>query len=304
MSGEASGQAQAGQAQAVPAEGLPDEAMRRQLRELAVELAIEAGRFVRDERPVHVDVRKTKASKLDVVTVMDTRCEEMLRASIAAERPGDAVLGEEEGLSEGSTGLTWVLDPIDGTVNYLYDIPAYAVSVAVVVGDPTVPGAWVPVAGAVFNPGVDEIFDAHLGGGARLGAAGESSFPRPRMLHTPEPESLARALIGTGFSYDTERRGVQGQVVTALLPQIRDLRRMGAASLDLCAVAAGRLNGYYERGLQPWDMAAGLLIAEEAGAVVSGVDGPPSADMVVAGAPKVHAELLAALLQALADAEG
>lgn len=280
----------------------PDGSLRVHLRELAVELAIEAGRFVRDERPEHVDVRKTKASDLDVVTIMDTRCEEMLRALIAAERPDDAVLGEEDGLSEGSTGLTWVLDPIDGTVNYLYDIPAYAVSVAVVVGDPTVAGAWTPVAGGVFNPGVDEIFAAHLGGGATLAAAGTSTFPRSRTLSVPEPASLSRALIGTGFSYDIERRGVQGQVVTALLPQIRDLRRMGAASLDLCAVAAGRLNGYYERGLQPWDMAAGMLIATEAGALVTGVDGPPSSDMIVAAARGVHADLLEALGRALAQA--
>ncbi|MGB3257564.1 MAG: inositol monophosphatase family protein [Ornithinimicrobium sp.] len=283
---------------------LPDEAMRGGLRELAVELAIEAGRFVRDERPDHVDVRKTKASALDVVTIMDTRCEEMLRASIAAERPQDAVLGEEGGLSEGTTGLTWVLDPIDGTVNYLYDVPAYAVSVAVVVGDPTVPGAWMPVAGAVFNPGVDEIFAAHLGGGATLAPAGASTYPRPRTLTAPEPESLARALVGTGFSYDTELRGMQGRVVTALLPQIRDLRRMGAASLDLCAVACGRLNGYYERGLEPWDMAAGMLVATEAGALVTGAEGPPSREMIVAAAPEVHKDLIAALGQALIDAEG
>lgn len=282
-------------------EEMPSQDARQELREFAVELAIEAGRFVRDERPEQVDVRKTKASALDVVTIMDTRCEELLRSSIAAERPGDAVLGEEDGLSEGSTGLTWVLDPIDGTVNYLYDIPAYAVSVAVVLGDPTVAGAWTPLAGAVFNPGVDEIFDAHLGGGARLAAAGNSGFPRPRDLHTPEPESLARALIGTGFSYDTQRRREQGLVATQLLPQIRDLRRMGAASLDLCGVAAGRLNGYYERGLQPWDMAAGMVIATEAGAVVSGLEGPASADMVVAGAPGVHADLLAALRLAFAE---
>lgn len=281
---------------------LPDAVMCEQLRELAIELAIEAGRFVRDERPELVDVRRTKASELDVVTIMDTRCEEMLRASIAAERPDDAVLGEEDGLSEGSTGLTWVLDPIDGTVNYLYDIPAYAVSVAVVVGDPAVAGAWTPVAGAVFNPGVDEIFSAHLGGGATLAAAGASTFPRPRALSVQEPESLSRALIGTGFSYDVSQRDVQGQVVTSLLPQIRDLRRMGAASLDLCAVAAGRLNGYYERGLQPWDMAAGMLIATEAGALVSGVDGPPSSEMVVAGAPTMHADLAAALREALGQA--
>ncbi len=279
------------------ATGMPRMAMRQELRELALELAIEAGRFVRDERPNQVAVAQTKASDLDVVTVMDTQCEALLRASIAAERPDDAILGEEGGISEGSTGLTWVLDPIDGTVNYLYDIPAYAVSVAVVIGDPSVDGAWAPVAGAVFNPGVDEIFVAHAGGGATLSAAGDSAFPRPRNLNVVEPESLARSLIGTGFSYDTQRRRAQGLTATHLLPKIRDLRRMGAASLDLCAVAAGRLNGYYESGLQPWDMAAGALIAAEAGAIVSGLGGPASAEMIIAGTPQVQAELAAILAQ-------
>lgn len=280
---------------------VPDADACRELCELAVEVAIEAGRFVRDERPTSVDVRNTKTSELDVVTVMDTECETLLRASILAVRPDDAILGEEGGMTAGTSGLTWVLDPIDGTVNYLYDIPAYAVSVAVVAGDPTADGEWTPVAGAVFNPGVDEVFDAYRGGGARLAPVGLSTFPRPRRLIASEPESLARALVGTGFSYDTTRRREQGLVATALLPQIRDLRRMGAASLDLCAVAAGRLNGYYERDLQPWDMAAGALIAVEAGALVSGLNGPASADSIVAAPPGVHPQLREALRAALHD---
>lgn len=271
--------------------GMPDPAVRVELRELAVELAIEAGRFIRDERPAHVSVAQTKASSLDVVTIMDTEAEALLRRSIAAERGADAVLGEEGGSVAGSSGLTWVLDPIDGTVNYLYDIPAYAVSVAVVIGDPTVRGAWTPIAGAVFNPGVDEIFDAHLGGGSRVRAAGGGNYPRSRDLRAAEPGSLAGALVGTGFSYDTTQRRHQGLIATALLPAVRDLRRMGAASLDLCAVGAGRLDAYYESGLKAWDMAAGALIAAEAGASVSGLDGPPGEDMVLAATPELCAEL-------------
>ncbi|MGB5951919.1 MAG: inositol monophosphatase family protein [Ornithinimicrobium sp.] len=282
---------------------MPDESLRVELRELAVELAIEAGRFIRDERPAHVDIAETKASSLDVVTIMDTEAEALLRRSITAERADDGVLGEEGGLSTGSSGLTWVLDPIDGTVNYLYDIPAYAVSVAVVIGDPTVPGAWAPVAGAVFNPGVDEIFDAHAGGGSRVSAAGGSSYPRPRDLRATDPGSMAGALIGTGFSYDTALRRHQGLIATELLPQVRDLRRMGAASLDLCAVGAGRLNGYYESGLKPWDMAAGALIAAEAGVVIAGLDGPPGEAMVLAAPEQLYAALHGAVSAAHRECE-
>lgn len=282
---------------------MPEVALRVELRELAVELAIEAGRFVRDQRPARVDIAETKATSLDVVTVMDTQAEALLRRNIALERPVDGVLGEEDGLTAGTSGLTWVLDPIDGTVNYLYDIPAYAVSVAVVIGDPTVSGAWTPVAAAVFNPGVDEMFDAHAGGGSRVSSAGGGSFPRPHDLSAPEPDSLAGALVGTGFSYDTALRRRQGLVATELLPQVRDLRRIGAASLDLCAVGAGRLNGYYESGLKAWDMAAGALIAAEAGAVVSGLDGPPGEAMVLAAAPRLYPDLRRALQQAQRESE-
>jgi myo-inositol-1(or 4)-monophosphatase len=258
---------------------------------LAVALAVEAGRFVRDERPDVVSVAETKATELDVVTVMDTRSEALLRGRLAAARPDDGILGEEDGLEPGTSGLTWVLDPIDGTVNYLYDLPAYAVSVAVVVGDPTVAGQWSPVAGAVHNPRVDEVFHARAGGGARLDRPDGTAYPPGRELRVGEPESLARALLATGFSYDVEQRRRQGAVAAELLTQVRDLRRMGAASLDLCHVAAGRVDAYYERGLQPWDMAAGMLVVAEAGGVVSGLQAHPSRDMVVAAAPRLHAAL-------------
>ncbi|MGB7448950.1 MAG: inositol monophosphatase family protein [Ornithinimicrobium sp.] len=281
--------------------GMPTPEEAATFRELATRLALEAGRFIRDERPDHLGVAQTKATVLDVVTEMDTRCEDLLRQRLAHYRPDDAVLGEEDGMSTGSTGLTWVLDPIDGTVNYLYDIPAYSVSVAVVVGDPTSVGGWTPVAGAVFNPGVDEIFHAHAGGGARLEPAGTAPFPTARGLQVPMEVPLDKALVGTGFSYDTARRVQQAAVVAEMLPRVRDLRRMGSAALDLCAVGAGRLNAYYERGVQAWDMAAGALIAAEAGALVTGLDGPASPDMVACAPPDLHVELLDLLGHALSE---
>ncbi len=270
------------------------------LEELSVTLATVAGRFVRDERPALLGVSHTKTTELDVVTEMDTRCETLLRAELARQRPDDAVLGEEEGLTAGVSGLTWVLDPIDGTVNYLYDYPAYAVSVAVVVGDPTTPGSWSPVAGAVHNPAVDEVFHARAGGGARVdrpvrpGASaytsGRALGPLGSTVDGGHP-TLSRALVGTGFSYDLDARRTQGAVAAEVLTRIRDLRRSGSAALDLCHVGAGRLDGYYERGLHPWDMAAGALVVTEAGGVVSGLDAVPSERMVLAASPGLHGDL-------------
>ncbi|WP_134774813.1 inositol monophosphatase family protein [Ornithinimicrobium flavum] len=241
--------------------------------------------MVRDERPAHLGVHRTKSTDLDVVTVMDTRSEELLRARLADARSDDAVLGEEVGLSGGTSGLSWVLDPIDGTVNYLYDLPAYAVSVAVVVGDPTVPGAWSPVAGAVMNPRTDEVFHARAGGGAHLLTAEDS-----RPLRVATGEDLDGALLATGFSYDREVRVGQAAVIADLLPRVRDVRRMGAAALDLCHVAAGRVDGYWERGCHAWDVAAGMLVVTEAGGLVSGLglDEPASEDMVVAAGSRLH----------------
>lgn len=275
--------------------GVPEDE-RAALERLAVDLAEEAGALIRDERPDALGVHRTKSTDLDVVTVMDTRSEELLRGRIARERPDDAVLGEEDGLTPGTSGLAWVLDPIDGTVNYLYDLPAYAVSVAVVVGDPSVPGAWAPVAGAVANPRTGELFHARVGGGAHLRAAGAS-----RPLRVGDVADLGAALLATGFAYDREVRRGQARVVADLLPRVRDIRRMGAAALDLCHVAAGRVDGYFERGCHPWDVAAGMLVVTEAGGLVTGLadDAPPSGRMTVAAGAALHPVLLAEL-QALA----
>ncbi len=232
---------------------------------------------------------------------MDTAAERLLRDRLAAERPDDAILGEEGGSTGGSSGLTWVLDPIDGTVNYLYDIPAYAVSVAVVVGDPQLAGQWQPVAGAVANPRVGEVFHARLGGGSRVSAV-DGPATDGRRLRVGERQDLATALVGTGFSYDRAQRDVQGQVAHAVLCEVRDLRRMGSAALDLCAVAAGALDGYYERGLHAWDRAAGQLVVTEAGGAVTGLDGPPTVEMVVAGGPGIHEPLRLLVEQSLRQA--
>lgn len=275
--------------------GAPDptvvpEEQRRELELLAVELAREAGAMIRDTRPDGLGVAHTKSTDLDVVTEMDTRAETLLRERLAARRPEDGVLGEEAGLTGGTSGLSWVLDPIDGTVNYLYDLPAYAVSVAVVVGDPTTTGAWAPVAGAVINPRTDEVFHARVGGGAHLQTRGRSLPLRAGGLNT-----LGPALLATGFSYDREVRRLQASVLADLLPRVRDVRRMGAAALDLCHVAAGRVDGYWEHGTHAWDRAAGLLVLTEAGGVASGLraGSPDSVEMVVAAGAGLHPVLRA-----------
>lgn len=273
------------QAPPAPDPGQVPAEQRAELERLAVDLAAETGTLIREERPEGLGVAHTKSTDLDVVTEMDTRAEALLRDRLATARPGDGILGEEGGLGAGTTGLTWVLDPIDGTVNYLYDLPSYAVSVAVVLGDPTTPGAWTPVAGAVINPRTDEIFHAHAGGGARVRSRGTT-----RTLAVGTQTRLESALLATGFSYDREVRRTQAAIVSDLLPRVRDVRRMGAAALDLCHVAAGRVDGYWESNLQPWDLAAGCLVVTEAGGVVSGPGGsrPPSSELVVAANPTLH----------------
>ncbi|MFW5470075.1 inositol monophosphatase family protein [Knoellia sp. CPCC 206435] len=251
---------------------LPDEALTSTLEALAADVARSAGRLVVDERPDAVEVSATKSSATDVVTVMDQRSQDHLVARLREARPDDAVLGEESGGATGTSGITWVIDPIDGTVNYLYGIPAYAVSVAAVVGDPTTAGAWRPFAGAVYNPVTDELYRARSGGGAHV-VVGDDQ----RRLVPTTCSELGQALVGTGFGYAAQRRESQGRLVLDLLPQVRDIRRIGSAALDLCSVGAGLLDAYYETGLNPWDLAAGWLVAVEAGAVVGGFDGPGEA---------------------------
>lgn len=248
-----------------------------------------------DDRPA---VASTKSSPTDVVTAMDRAIERHLREHLAKVRPQDGVLGEEEdGLRAGSSGLTWVLDPIDGTVNYLYRIPVYSVSVAVVAGDPRVPGAWTPVAGCVVSVETGETWTAGLGRGSAVDG-------RPLSIRTdPDgPRELSQALVATGFGYRAERRAEQARVFAALAPVIRDIRRIGSASLDLCMVAAGQVDLYYERGVNVWDMAAAALVVIEAGGVVTGLAGRPLGERtVLAGEPGLCARLAEALVAAGAD---
>lgn len=266
------------------AAGISDETL-LELRALAVTVAREAGDLLAD-RAGQVEVAATKSSPTDVVTEMDRRSEELIRSRILAARPSDAILGEEGGLigNAGNAPVLWVIDPLDGTVNYLYGLHDWAVSIAAEVAGEI-------VTGAVYVPARGELFSAVKGGGALLESAdGESK------LHCNTGVPLERALIGTGFGYLAARRKVQGEVVAAMLPQVRDIRRIGVASIDLCAVAAGRLDGFYERGLNYWDWAAGALVAAEAGAAAGGLDGRPvSQSLTVVAGPGLFGPLTAAL---------
>jgi len=255
---------------------------------LARDVAVEAGELAARRRAEGVEIADHKSSPVDVVTLADRETEHLIRELLADARPNDGFLGEEGGEAGGSSGLTWVVDPIDGTVNYLYGIPHWAVSIAVVEGDPD-PLTWRALAGCVTNPVTGEIYTASDAGGA---------FSGNQQLRVAEPASLAQSLIGTGFSYDAIVRGEQGEFVARLLPLVRDIRRFGTASLDLCAVATGRLNGYFERGLKPWDHAAAALVAREAGAVVTGLGGAPASAEFLLAAP---AELASALERELAN---
>ncbi len=207
--------------------------------------------------------------------------EDLIRGRIAAARPDDGFLGEESGAERGASGLTWVVDPIDGTVNYAYGIPHYAVSIAVVEGEPH-PEDWDALVGVVFSPAVDELFRAERGGGAWLGES---------RIAVSDPTD-AGALLATGFGYDPATHAGDLARLARIMPVARDIRRAGAASLDLAYVAAGRLDGYVERGLQPWDHAAGALLVREAGGVVGGLPGEaPSRAMTIAASSALHAAL-------------
>lgn len=277
-----------------PGEGssqLPGRLLLGDLENLAITAALAAGRFIVAQRPRGLGVLDTKTSINDIVTVMDQQSEELLRAHLLRARPDDAILGEEDGASKGTSGITWVIDPIDGTVNYLYEIPAYCVSVAAVIGDAATPGQWQPVAGAICNPLTMATFHARAGGGAFVRHDNEDTA-----ISVNTVEVLLQSLVATGFGYRPEVRSRQGQVLATILPEIRDIRRAGSAALDLCAVACGTVDAYYEAGLNPWDLAAGWVIATEAGALVSGLNGlgPGEAGVVAAGAG-IHGSLLSRL---------
>lgn len=266
--------------------------MSDELLAIARSLAAETGEMIVEGRRRGSTIAGTKTSAADVVTEMDLAAEAHLRARLAELRPGDAILGEEGGATAGTTGVTWILDPIDGTVNYLYNLPHYSVSVAAVTGPPT-PEEWQMEAGAVYEGGAGVLWSASRGGGAWRGE---------QRLEAREGPPLSNALLSTGFQYIAERRALQGALVAQILPQVRDIRRLGSCAVDLCLVAAGRVDGYYEHGLNPWDFAAAALIAIEAGIRVEGLHGrAPNTDLTLAAPQGTFDELHAALVAAGAD---
>ncbi|MEU1971116.1 inositol monophosphatase family protein [Microbacterium sp. NPDC019599] len=254
-----------------------------ELGSLAQEIAKEAGELARRRRTEGVAVAATKSALADIVTEADREVELLIRSRLAAERPDDGFLGEESGAERGTSDITWVVDPIDGTVNYAYGIPSYAVSIAAVAGEPE-PQRWQGLAGVVFNPASGELFHAVRDGGAWLDGT--------RLTVNAEP-TAAGALVATGFGYRPETHAGDLARLTRVMPIARDVRRIGAASLDLSFVAAGRLDAYFERGLSPWDHAAGGLLVAEAGGMVGYL--PPDHHgraLIVAAGPALFEKLL------------
>lgn len=273
-----------------------------ELRDVAERVAVEAADYVRRRRmdlfgtgdadsrhapgntPLNTMAVRAKSGPTDPVTIADTETEQLVRDRLAELRPGEPILGEEGGGADAAPGsVRWVVDPIDGTVNFVYGIPAYAVSVAAQVDG-------VSVAGAVADVCSGEVYSASVGGGAHVRADG-----RRRTLRCSAATDLSMTLLGTGFGYDPRRRAVQAALAARMIAEARDIRRIGSAALDLCSVAAGRLDAHYEHGLNVWDWAAGALIAAEAGAVVVLPAEVAGAGLLVAAAPGVAAALIAAL---------
>ena len=262
-----------------------------ELLELARGLALEAGsevmRHLRGQaaREQLAATVTRKTSRTDLVTAADEASERLIIERLASARPHDGVLAEEGGTRRGTSGLRWVVDPLDGTVNFLYGFPAFAVAIACEDADGV-------IAGVVHDPLRDETFQASRGGGAWLGDE--------RLAVGPGPE-MDEALVGTGFGYGAERRAVQAKLLTTVLPAARDVRRAGAAALDLCYVAAGRLDCFYEAGLQPWDIAAASIVVREAGGSLELVDGiVPGASTIIAGPARLCGTLRRLLLAAAA----
>lgn len=249
---------------------------------LAERAARRAGRELLDRYGAATGV-SMKSSATDPVSDADRASERLLVAMLLAERPDDGLLGEEGADRPAASGLRWVIDPLDGTVNYLYRFPAWCVSVAC---EDRVDGEWSALVGVVHDPLLDETFSARRGGGARLNGIA---------LKVNDPVPLERALIATGFGYDADHRRRQAAVAAGLLAQVRDIRRAGSAALDLCSVAAGRVDGYYEDTPSRWDWAAGALVAAEAGAHVGTLLAPDGNPGILAAGPALAGPLRAAV---------
>jgi myo-inositol-1(or 4)-monophosphatase len=254
-----------------------------ELADLALAIAVEAAEMVRTRRRDGFGVA-TKATETDMVTDVDRASDELIRELLISARPDDGLMTEEDAERPGSSGVVWIADPIDGTTNFIYDHPPYAVSIAA-----SIEGR--PVAGAVVEISSGDRYRGSLGAGSQCNGSA---------LRIGSPPPLARALIGTGFGYDPQRRRAQAEVMARIIGGVRDVRRLGAAAYDLCSIAAGRIDAYYEHGLKAWDFRAGEIIAAEAGAAVESLSGGPAeAGGCVLAA---HPQLIGPLRELLLDA--
>ena len=259
--------------------------MSEALLDLAVRTARVAAALVRERAGADVSVAATKSSDVDVVTQADRDSETLIRATISAERPDDSFLGEEGDDVAGTTGVRWIVDPIDGTVNFVYGLPEYAVSIAAEVDGRVVAGIVVNVATGVEHT----AYRTEAGVVARRDG-------KPVAVRGPAP--LAQRLVLTGFSYDADMRERQAQGLVRLLPRVRDIRRHGSCALELCHLADGQADGYFEVGVNLWDHAAGALVAEGAGARVEVLPGLAGRPLVVAAPEHGFEELRDAVLDA------
>ena len=264
----------------------------RELADLALAIAREAAELVREHAARGVGVAATKSSDVDVVTAADRATEDLIRSRVLAVRPDDAVLGEEGDDVPGSTGVRWIVDPIDGTVNFLYGLPEFSISIAAEVDGPDGPEV---VAGVVLDVAKRREYVGLLDPTSPTGGtATRDGLP----LAVRGPAPLAQRLIATGFSYRAEVRAVQARALVELLPRVRDIRRHGSCALELCHVAEGSLDGYAEEGVNLWDHAAGGLIARSAGARSTMLPGAAGGELLVCGPAHGFDELVAAVRQA------
>jgi len=253
------------------------------------DLALEAGRLVSSEiksRAGQIKERDTKSSPTDLVTAVDRWSEKKITDFITTKRPKDEILGEEGTTIAGTSGVKWIIDPIDGTTNFFYGLPGYTVSIGVAVDEKI-------VAGVIMNPFAEEEYAAALNEGSTCNGS---------PIAVNSPIGLSETLLSTGFSYLPEKRENQGKVLVEILPKVRDIRRSGSAANDLACVASGKVDAYFEYGLNIWDIAAGLIIVQEAGGKVSDLEGNfPSEDFVIAASPTIHTHLLDLLQTLSAD---
>jgi myo-inositol-1(or 4)-monophosphatase len=253
-----------------------DISLQNELLEIAKDAGLAASELL-SQRPADFEL-SIKSSAIDFATQMDKASESLIVSKILSTRPNDGIIGEEGSSVPSKSGVTWIIDPLDGTVNYLYDLPGWNICIAAKDNE----GIQV---GVVVAPSVNGFWHARKGGGA---------FSHGKPIRTSDVSDLAGALIATGFSYDREKRIEQAEMLARLIPKIRDIRRLGCAGVDLCYVASGILDGFYEYGLNEWDYSAGGLIAMEAGALMTGRNGGPvGREMTIVANPALHALLSA-----------